>query len=176
MTSSVARPSTPPSAGGDDGLKNRGFFSTPSSGIKVDTSNLPPTGTSGMLFGGVSPTLPSPISIYQHVRCDSNASSASGGSPPTECSPYFPVGHPQDVPRLTRAFSLPSSCAAGLCTRHHHRHGTVAIKFSPTYLEDPFYDDDDTSAASVGRRYSTSSLRRPPSPVAERILKGDIEF
>lgn len=188
MASSVAqRPATPPRDDSTTSSSNNGSRPKAVPAPKVRTSGIGPAS-----FGTISPTLPSPISIYQHIRRDSASGSAASPTSPlamtpasetsgNNCNNYFPVTGPLGAsppsPRLTRAFSLPSSCTSGLCSRHHHRHGSVAIKFSPTYLEDPFYDDDDdASGAPVTRRYSASSLRRPPSPVAERILKGDIEF
>jgi hypothetical protein len=133
--------------------------------------------------------LPSPISVYQHIR------SSLPESPPYSESSYLthhnahgitsPLGSPPEIRRTARAFSLPTSAHPCLgqggcvCTRHHHRNSPVAIKFGRTY-EDPFYDEDDDSFEASGgsgmRRNSVDALRRPPSPIAERILKGDFNF
>jgi hypothetical protein len=46
------------------------------------------------------------------------------------------------------------------CLRHHHRTAAVAIKFSQTY---------------DGKR-PLMDLKSPPTPIAEKILKGDFSF
>ncbi|KAA8910213.1 hypothetical protein TRICI_004231 [Trichomonascus ciferrii] len=46
------------------------------------------------------------------------------------------------------------------CLRHHHRTAAVAIKFKPGYDNKPPVMD----------------LKSPPTPIAEKILKGDFSF
>lgn len=68
-----------------------------------------------------------------------------------------------------------------VCTRHHHRRSSVAIKFKNNYM-DEYHDPDLMFAGDVmptKSKYSTHDkgevMRRPPSPIAERILKGELD-
>lgn len=63
--------------------------------------------------------------------------------------------------------------------RHHVRRPSVAIKFSPTYdLDSSNFTSSEKDAVMPKMPPSDDSnpLRRPPSPMAECILKGDFSF
>lgn len=144
--------------------------------------------------------IPSPISMYQHIRYPPSPISPLG-SPKSELSySYSPPSspHPQRTASLPYSF-LPGNqlgnqqttvqqrnsdcyCAGAescMCTRHHHRRNSVAIKFG----DDPSLDRPrldlsndtlfETDEMLMDRRVS---LKRAPSPIAEGILKGDFDF
>lgn len=67
------------------------------------------------------------------------------------------------------------------CIRHHHRRPSVAIKFKNnssllTNLREPMAIFDDNSPTTNDKTDDKNNIKRPPTPVAERILKGDFDM
>jgi len=165
----------------------------------IRRSSTGSTNTNEYSFGPSSPPIMSPTNSSIISGSDTEVSTPNSATSPLSSSGIWPGLPPSNsVAALRRAQSLSNDyehrCLGHgecLCSRHHHRRNSVAIKFSPTYLEDPFYEDevmkengcdnDDLQARNDAygralRRHSSSALRRPPTPIAERILKGDFSF
>jgi hypothetical protein len=149
--------------------------------------------------------IPAPISMYQHIRYSPTSPTGSPKSYFSDNGGFSYSYPPPSSPQFQRAASLPyssymlgagasASASAGLhrrmseggvctgsdcmCPRHHHRRNSMAIKFGDDQgwekprrdmnTEAPFATDE-----MLGRR---PSLKRPPSPISEGILKGDFSF
>lgn len=167
----------------------------------INTNMLPPSPLSPSSMTSSMPgyPLPSPKSNYSYTSPPlspqhSRAFSASS------LSPITPFTSPTvlDKAKLQRRHS---DCIHDRpeCLRHHHRRSSVAVKFKPIYLD---FDADEPGPLSqqppVQQRQqdqeqqqqprqaqpsptsthvrNNGGLRRPPSPIAERILKGEFSF
>lgn len=152
--------------------------------------------------------MPSPISMYQHIRYPASSPSASpsdnrGGcaysySPPSSPSFQWSSSLPYTNYMLGAGVSananVNAAAGAGLqkrisdnggctgidcmCTRHHHRRSSMAVKFGDDISWESSQQDMTTEApfATDEMLRRGPSLRRPPSPISEGILKGDFSF
>jgi len=97
-------------------------------------------------------------------------------------SPLSPVALHRRASIGSVTDGCPDKC---VCARHHHRNSAVAVKFGSTFAESPFEEEEAVSnlaaqngayAQAMRRHSSVATLNRPPTPISERILKGDFNF
>lgn len=158
----------------------------PKSAKTVQSSNLEVTSPISPTTEPVSPsfyfTPHSPTGQYTLSRSKSISSPTAQTAQQVLAATHHPMAY-----STTRSFSEGSSSSPTspiTCPRHHHRRSSVAIKFKPTFCEDfqlrEPQDIDSSgnsrSGSATASRSSSLNIKRPPTPIAERILKGDFSF
>lgn len=110
-----------------------------------------------------SPTSPAP----SNNNDDSNNNNKRNSDTP----PYACCG-PACRPRSMSIGSELSAHDRAHCLRHHHRSSAVAIKLMPNFVG----GGGESYKTFGGSPERAVDLKSPPTPISEKILKGDFSF
>lgn len=155
----------------DNGAGN--FSMTPTSPLNAGSAT----------FAGASPKSPTSFMGPGSPRPRANSFSWERERP-TSLPGLFGENSNVNVPYTAQrlaSYTYGMPIAPCVCTKHHHRRSSVAIKFKNNYM-DEYHDPDLMFAGDMmldKSKYPCHDkgevMRRPPSPIAERILKGELD-